>query len=120
MLHPATRGRVIGAVRLEMNAGGAAAQKRTLQGSFYGSGTRVPHRRGRVAWGDLVVRGFGYAPPLWAARSASKRRTCSSGATEPGVVSCRRIASLTALVAAAADSSPSVWSRRGWFGVSFT
>jgi len=66
------------------------------------------------------VRGFGYAPPLWAARSANKRRTCSSGGTEPGVVSCRRIASLTALVAAAADSSPSVWSRRGWFGVSFT
>jgi hypothetical protein len=61
------------------------------------------------------VRGFGYAPPLWAARSANKRRTCSSGGTEPGVVSCRRIASLTALVAAAADSSPSVWSRRGWF-----
>src|SRR5690349_21259441 len=65
------------------------------------------------------VRGFGYAPPLWAARSASNRRTCSSGVTEPGVVSCRRIASLTALVAAA-DFSASEGSRRCWFGFSFT
>ena len=56
---------------------------------------RTIHRQGtaaqrRTASGVLFmdpVRGFGYAPPLWAARSANKRRTCSSGPTEPGVVS---------------------------------
>lgn len=68
-----------------------------------------------------VVSGCGYATPLvCASRSASNRRICSSGGTEPGVVSCRRIASLIALVAAAADFSASEGPGRGWFGVSLT
>ena len=75
----------------------------------------------QVTRDDPVVSGCGYATPLvCASRSASNRRICSSGGTEPGVVSCRRIASLIALVAAAADFSASEGPGRGWFGVSLT
>ena len=99
-----------------------AAQRRTpLQIPIYGPAAQVSTPVCQVTRDDPVVSGCGYATPLvCASRSASNRRICSSGGTEPGVVSCRRIASLIALVAAAADFSASEGPGRGWFGVSFT